>query len=173
MPQPDAHSRHTDPGAPRRKRFFGHGDLRLVVLDLLSQRPGHAYELIKAVGTLTHGHYVPSTGVIYPTLDHLQLHGFIRIGPEENGRREITITANGIAHLQSESKTLAEIQKRIKARTIGHDIRRHPEMKRALDNIKSALDLAVNQNGLADKKLARVVEIIDEAAEKVRQLTKE
>ncbi|MBJ3815365.1 PadR family transcriptional regulator [Shimwellia pseudoproteus] len=170
MPLPPLSSRSPDPGVARRKRFFGHGDLRLVILDLLSQRPGHAYELIKSVEALTHGYYVPSTGVVYPTLDHLQQHGFIEIGGEENGRREITITAAGLAHLQAESAALADIQQRIKARTIGHNIRRHPEMKRALDNIKSALDLAVNQRALSAPELAQVVAIIDGAAEDIRRL---
>lgn len=170
MPRPDHHS-HAERGPQRRKRFFGHGDLRLVVLDMLARRASHAYELVRSIESLTHGHYVPSTGVIYPTLDHLQQHGFITISDEENGRREIAITDAGRQHLVDQQDDLEQINQRIKARTIGHDLRRHPEMKRALDNIKSALDSKVNQNALADEELQKVVAIIDEAAARIRDLS--
>lgn len=48
--------------------FFGHGELRLVILDILTRDASHGYELIKAIENLTGG-YTPSAGVIYPTLD--------------------------------------------------------------------------------------------------------
>ncbi|STD93890.1 transcriptional regulator [Escherichia coli] len=35
--------------AGRRQRFFGHGELRLVILDILSRDDSHGYELIKAM----------------------------------------------------------------------------------------------------------------------------
>ncbi|STG50311.1 putative transcriptional regulator [Escherichia coli] len=59
-------------GGGRRQRFFGHGELRLVILDILSRDDSHGYELIKAIENLTQGNYTPSPGVIYPTLDFLQ-----------------------------------------------------------------------------------------------------
>ena len=33
-------------GGGRRQRFFGHGELRLVILDILSRDDSHGYELI-------------------------------------------------------------------------------------------------------------------------------
>lgn len=48
---------------------FGHGELRLVILDILTRDASHGYELIKAIENLTGGGYTPSAGVIYPTLD--------------------------------------------------------------------------------------------------------
>lgn len=49
----------------RRPRFFGNGELRLVMLDILCGGASHGYELIKAIETLTAGHYAPSPGVVY------------------------------------------------------------------------------------------------------------
>jgi hypothetical protein len=37
--------------AGRRQRFFGHGELRLVILDILTRNASHGYELIKAIET--------------------------------------------------------------------------------------------------------------------------
>lgn len=38
-------------GGGRRQRFFGHGELRLVILDILTRNASHGYELIKAIET--------------------------------------------------------------------------------------------------------------------------
>lgn len=54
--------RHGRGGGGRRQRFFGHGELRLVILDILTRDASHGYELIKAIETLTRGHYTPSRG---------------------------------------------------------------------------------------------------------------
>ena len=70
-------------GGGRRQRFFGHGELRLVILDILSRDDSHGYELIKAIENLTQGNYTPSPGVIYPTLDFLQEQSLITIREEE------------------------------------------------------------------------------------------
>ncbi len=78
---------HPHHGGGRRPRFFGHGDLRLVILDILTRSASHGYELIKDIESLTQGNYTPSPGVIYPTLDYLQDQAFITVGEEENGRR--------------------------------------------------------------------------------------
>lgn len=74
-------------GGGRRQRFFGHGELRLVILDILSRSASHGYELIKEIESLTQGNYSPSPGVIYPTLDLLQDQGLIGVA-EENGRKK-------------------------------------------------------------------------------------
>ena len=79
----------------RRQRFFGHGELRLVLLHLLRDSASHGYELIKAIEMLTEGNYTPSPGVIYPTLDLLRDQQLITVSDEENGRRVIAITRHG------------------------------------------------------------------------------
>jgi hypothetical protein len=56
----------------------GHGELRLVILDILTRNASHGYELIKEIETLTQKLH-PSPGVIYPTLDLLQDQQFIII----------------------------------------------------------------------------------------------
>ena len=55
-----------------RRRFFDAGQLRLVLLKLISMQPRHGYDLIRAVEELTGGAYVPSPGVVYPALSMLE-----------------------------------------------------------------------------------------------------
>ncbi len=81
------HGRRGGGGGGRRQRFFGHGELRLVILDILTRNASHGYELIKEIENLTQGNYSPSPGVIYPTLDLLQDQGLISV-EEENGRKK-------------------------------------------------------------------------------------
>src|SRR5919204_3293828 len=61
----------------RRRRIFDSGELRLVLLKLIADQPRHGYELIRAIEELTAGSYVPSPGVVYPTLTMLHEMGQI------------------------------------------------------------------------------------------------
>ena len=157
-------------GGGRRQRFFGHGELRLVILDILSREASHGYELIKEIENLTQGNYTPSPGVIYPTLDYLQDQTFITITEEENGRKRIAITVTGQQWLDENQEQLEHIQARIKARSVGFQLRKNPQMKRALDNFKAVLDLKVNQGELSDAQLKQIIGVIDRAALEISQL---
>lgn len=157
-------------GGGRRQRFFGHGELRLVILDILSREASHGYELIKAIENLTQGNYTPSPGVIYPTLDFLQEQGLITISEEDGGRKKITLTTSGAQWLEENQEHLGHIQARITARNVGAELRKNPQMKRALDNFKAVLDLKVNQGNLSDAQLKQITGVIDRAALEITQL---
>ena len=91
-PFSDAEHRGRGHHGGRRQRFFGHGELRLVLLSILKDNASHGYELIKAIESLTQGNYTPSPGVIYPSLDLLQDQGLITVQEEGGGRKRIAIT---------------------------------------------------------------------------------
>lgn len=162
--------RQAHEGGGRRQRFFGHGELRLVILDLLTRSASHGYELIKEIESMTQGNYTPSPGVIYPTLDFLQDQAFITITEEENGRKQIAITVAGQRWLDENLEQLENIQARIKARCVGFQLRKNPQMKRAIDNFKAVLDLKVNQEGLSDAQLKQIIAVIDRASLEINQL---
>src|SRR3712207_2866255 len=48
-------------GGPRgrRGRMFGSGELRLLLLNLISEQPRHGYDLIRAIEELTFREYAP------------------------------------------------------------------------------------------------------------------
>lgn len=157
-------------GGGRRQRFFGHGELRLVVLDILSRNASHGYELIKEIENMTQGSYSPSPGVIYPTLDLLQDQGLITIQEEDGGRKKIAITGEGSNVLAENKEVLEQVQLKLKARMVGHELRKDPQMKRALENFKAVLNLKVNQSELSDAQLKQIVGVIDRAALEISQL---
>lgn len=154
----------------RRQRFFGHGELRLVILDILTRDASHGYELIKAIETLTQGNYTPSPGVIYPTLDFLQDQALITVSDEEGGRKQIAITTQGQQWLDENREHLEHIHERIKARCVGFELRKNPQMKRALENFKAVLDLRVNHGDTSDAQIKKIIGIIDRAALDITQL---
>ncbi|AGJ89054.1 PadR family transcriptional regulator [Raoultella ornithinolytica] len=163
------HGRRGGGGGGRRQRFFGHGELRLVILDILTRNASHGYELIKEIENLTQGNYSPSPGVIYPTLDLLQDQGLISV-EEENGRKKIAITAEGsLLHAENQEQ-LGHIQERLQARMVGCELRKNPQMKRALENFKAVLDLKVNQQAISETQLKQIVAVIDRAAMEISQL---
>ncbi|WP_411914253.1 PadR family transcriptional regulator [Pseudocitrobacter cyperus] len=157
-------------GGGRRQRFFGHGELRLVVLDILSRNASHGYELIKEIENLTQGNYSPSPGVIYPTLDLLQDQGLITIHEEDGGRKKIAITAEGANVLTENKDVLDQVQAKLKLRMVGHELRKDPQMKRALENFKAVLNLKVNQSEISEAQLKKIVGVIDRAALEISQL---
>lgn len=83
----EEHGRGGRGGRGGRHRLFEHGDLRLVLLALVARKPSHGYELIKAIEEASSGLYVPSPGVIYPTLTLLEEQDFLEPLTTGNGRK--------------------------------------------------------------------------------------
>ena len=88
-------SRRGRRGGRGRGRMFDNGDLRLVVMQLLSERPRHGYEIIKALEERVGGGYSPSPGVVYPTLTLLEELGHATVTDERAGRKLYTLTPDG------------------------------------------------------------------------------
>ena len=55
-----------------RERLFDAGDIKLVILKLLSEQPSYGYQLIKTMEERLGGGYTPSAGIVYPTLTMLK-----------------------------------------------------------------------------------------------------
>lgn len=70
-----------------RRRVFDSAEFRLVLLKLIADQPRHGYELIRAIEDLTGGSYVPSPGMIYPTLTLLLDMGHIAEAKSESTLR--------------------------------------------------------------------------------------
>jgi len=85
-------------GMMRARRFLEKGVLRFVVLELVSKKPAHGYEIIRALEERSHGFYSPSPGSIYPTLQLLQDQGYVT-STESEGKKTYAITEAGKAYL--------------------------------------------------------------------------
>jgi DNA-binding PadR family transcriptional regulator len=147
-----------------RERMFEHGDLKLVVLLLLKDRPRHGYEIIKAIEELAGGDYTPSPGVVYPTLTLLEDLGHASVTLEHGGKKQYGITADGLAALEAQSDTLARVLTRLDSAGCAADARRAPELQRAMQNFKTALHFRLSRGPLSPASLRSIADAIDRAA---------
>jgi DNA-binding PadR family transcriptional regulator len=85
------------------QRFFGRGDVKYALLELLQERPMHGYEMMKALEERCGGFYVASAGTIYPTLQMLEDRGLIT-SSQTDGKKIYSITEVGRAFLGERNK---------------------------------------------------------------------
>jgi DNA-binding PadR family transcriptional regulator len=83
-----------------RSRKFTSDDLQLMLLALLAERPGHGYELIKALDARSNGFYSPSPGMVYPALTYLEELGYVSVTLEGN-RKRYELSPDGRAYLDT------------------------------------------------------------------------
>lgn len=81
------------------ERFFGRGDMKFLLLELLTERPKHGYEMIKEMEGRFSGFYSPSPGSVYPTLQMLEDRGYVHSSTED-GKRVYAITEEGRGYLK-------------------------------------------------------------------------
>ena len=156
-------------GPRGRRRMFGSGELRLVLLKLIADEPRHGYELIRAVEELTGGEYAPSPGVIYPTLTMLQDMGLIAEAPGDPQKKVFEATDEGRAHLTENAGEVEALFERLDdafpKREGGH-----PPIGRAIGNLMNALRHRVARDGFDDALVHEITDILDEAAQRIERL---
>ena len=95
-------------------RMFEQGDLKLVILRLLEEKPRHGYEIIKELEQRSGGRYAPSPGTVYPTLTMLEEMGYAS-STEEAGRKVYSITDEGRKYLTANQGTVDDVFERLAA----------------------------------------------------------
>ena len=89
----------------RMGRKLASGDLQLLVLALLAEKPRHGYEIIKALEEKSKGFYAPSPGMVYPALTYLEEIGYATI-EADGARKRYHITAEGQTQLDDNRKLI-------------------------------------------------------------------
>jgi DNA-binding PadR family transcriptional regulator len=147
----------------RRGRVFDHGDLRLVVLQLIAEKPRHGYEIIKAVEELVGGAYSPSPGVIYPTLTMLEDLGHATV-TEQDGKKLHALTEQGRAYLGDNRDAVEAMQARMAQIAATRAEATPPTVIRATENLKLALRLKLQQGGVTAEQARAIAAALDAAA---------
>ena len=163
---PGGPHRHGGPGhGPRgnRRRLFDHGDLRFILLSMITVKPAHGYDLIKALEDRMGGGYSPSPGVIYPTLTMLEEQGFAQ-STAEQGKKLYHATPDGKAFLSANQATLDVIQARIDMIARERGVVPDPRIIRAIENLKTALRLRLATGPILDEQIRAIAAAIDAAA---------
>lgn len=153
-----------------RRRMFGSGELRLVLLKLIADEPRHGYDLIRAIEEKTGGQYAPSPGVVYPTLTMLQDMGLIEEQATEGSRKAFAATDEGRAHLVENEADVTALLERLDQTKPREGSDGGPKMGRAIGNLMAALRNRVAHDGVDDALIHEITAILDDAAQRIERL---
>ena len=156
-------------GRGRGERVFEQGDLRLVLLKLIADKPSHGYELIKAVEDSVAGAYAPSPGVVYPTLTLLEDLGYARVETAEGGKKLYAITDEGKAFLETQAAALALLQARMEEVAVAGRGRNAPQVIRAMENLNLSLRMRLSRGPMSEEQVQAVAAALDAAAQAVEK----
>jgi DNA-binding PadR family transcriptional regulator len=149
-------------------RLFAHGDLHLVVLHLIAEKPRHGYELIKSIEAAVNGAYSPSPGTIYPALALLEEQGWVEAGSAEGGKKLYAITEAGRAYLDANRATVETMLARMAE--IGASRADVPApVIRAMENLKLALRMRMERGPLTEDAARAIAEALDRAVADVER----
>ncbi len=155
---------------PGRKRMFEGGELRLVLLKLISDEPRHGYDCIRAIEEMTGGEYAPSPGIIYPTLTMLQEMGLIDEQKSKDSKKVFAATDEGRAHLDENEQQVEALIERLTDMRPDEPATAGPAIGRAVRNLMTALRHRIGRDGLDDDLLHEIAAILDEAAQRIERV---
>ena len=145
-------------------RFFAHGDLRLIILHLISEKPRHGYEIIKAIEEMVAGAYNPSPGVVYPTLTLLEELGYVTVSLGDGAKKLHQVTAEGRAFLDANRHAVDALLARMAETSRARGGGPAPQILRAMENVKLALRLRLARGPLSEEQINAVAAALDAAA---------
>lgn len=144
----------------RNRRFFRSGELPLVLLALLDERPQHGYELMFGLEERFGPSYRASPGSIYPALNALESERLV-VGEKQGDRRVYRLSSAGRLAYAKRQALLEAIEGRTGARLT----RRSAEAALACfaERVRSLV---------ADVDIADIEKVLDDAVERIERLTR-
>jgi DNA-binding PadR family transcriptional regulator len=123
------------------------GYIRIAVLILLSKKPHHGYEMMKAVEERTSGFWKPTAGGIYPILQDLENSGYIKGEWDQQTKRKRKIYE------------LTETGKKVLERTLAKESQLANSMTDLFkEYMKDVLDVEVNKTQMPKTPFALFLE---------------
>ena len=153
-----------------RERLFDAGDVKLVIVKLLSEEPSYGYQLMKRMEERMAGGYTPSAGVVYPTLTMLEEEGLATASTSEGGKKVYSLTDAGKEFLEANKRRIEELFARLDEAGNRYERGRSPEIMRAFMNLRGAVVARVARGNATAEQLKKIAQAIDAAAKAVDEL---
>ena len=145
--------------------MFGQGDLRLLLLALIADKPSHGYDLIRTIEARFNGSYAPSAGTIYPTLTLLEEQELIAAVPDGGAKKTYEATPKGRTHLEENAEAVDALMRRIEIMAEGGSGGPpSPAIMHAFHTLRAAV---MSRAGLGKEERERIREIIERAAREI------
>lgn len=141
------------------------GLFKFLLLYYLREGPAHGYALMKRIANDFGRLYVPSPGVVYPTLQLLEDQGYVTC-VEEDGKKKYALTPEGEKLIEEKEEVIKKIAEfRERRKKFGRVVSElWPSVKRLLRTI------GMHLGELDEEKLERVREIVEKAADEVERV---
>jgi DNA-binding PadR family transcriptional regulator len=152
-----------------RGRMFDAGDLKLVILKLLSEQPSYGYQLIKTMEQRLAGGYTPSAGAIYPTLTMLEEEG-LATASSENNKKVYSLTPEGVEYLEANKERIGELFERLEETGRSFERGRSPEIMKAFMNLRGAVMARVARGNVKPEQIKKITDAINAAAKAIDEL---
>ena len=153
-------------------RLFERGDLKYVVLQLLSERPAHGYEVIRALEERFSGMYTPSAGAVYPTLQMLEDLGYVT-AEQQDGKRVYSITEEGRGFLVEQKDVVEGIRRRTKSWWNPHVRSELRDMKHELQDFGRVLSHRAGRRFTDPDAIKRIREVIGRARREIEEILRD
>jgi DNA-binding PadR family transcriptional regulator len=147
-------------------RLLRRGDIRVLVLDVLSKQPMHGYEVVKEISGIFGGLYSPSPGIVYPTLQWLDDEGYIAT-TEKGGKKVYKVTAAGTKFYADNKAELERLLKGWKQAREGGKL----ELMEA--GMKLRRTMGPIARDLDKEKAKKAAAILEDARKKIEKLALE
>ena len=157
-------------GRGGRERLFDAGDIKLVILKLLSEQPSYGYQLMKTMEQRLEGGYTPSAGAIYPTLTMLEEEGLISASNSEGNKKVYSVTQQGIEFLEAHKQRIGELFMRLEEAGEEFKRGRSPEMMKAFMNLRGAIWARLARGNATAEQIQKLSEIVHRAAKEIDEL---
>jgi len=152
-----------------RERLFDAGDIKLVILKLLSEQPSYGYQLMKTMEERLGGGYTPSAGIVYPTLTMLEEEG-LATAAETEGKKVYSITSEGLKVLEANKERLGRLFERLDETGRGFRRGRAPELMKAFMDLRAAVMSKVWRRNASPEQIKKIADAIHKAAEEIDKL---
>ena len=153
-----------------RFRWFERGHIKYVILDLLSEKPRHGYEIMKELEARSSGFYTPSAGSVYPTLQLLEDLELVK-SHEANGRKVYEITEKGKQELKEQKEKVGNPWDRSE-RWQQFKMEDLNDLFEDLGDLKKFVRMRMQAHGMTPEKMKRIKKIISEAKEEILEVLK-
>ncbi len=153
-------------GGPFSGRMFRKGDFKYLILDMLKDKPRYGYEIIKELEGRFGGVYMPSAGIVYPTLQYFEELGYVT-AEQQDGKKVYTITDEGRKFLQEQEKVVNEIHENMKGwcgMGHGHDF---PQVMQDIGRLAHLCGHGAKRADAA--KIKQVREILNKAYQEIEK----
>jgi DNA-binding PadR family transcriptional regulator len=153
----------------REGRMFNGGELRLIILALIAEKPRHGYEVIKALGERAGGDYSPSPGVVYPTLTLLDDTGLASARADEAGRKLYAVTPEGQKLLDDSKEQIDAIFTRLDGES-GPGWAEAASVLRAMMNLRASVKLRLRGRKATKEQIQAIADALDAAAKTIEKI---